>query len=255
MDDEIAKSLIEVVGKEFYQDTIQPASKKVGVALAIVADTANTIVMPVKALNWGGRQLEEWVVRNVALRLKNIDESELTKPSKQTLVQAMHGLSICFEELELREMFANIIAATLCESTKSSVHPCFPTIIQQLSQYEAKLVRTLFTNTNTRTIYSDTLQPYEYEGKGDDIYFHCLESLIFDEHKELNNSDSLSMAFDNLRRLQIINTRTETFSEYLGERVEQHEIHGPEVSNTYSVDISFTGMGWQLLECCVSKKL
>lgn len=67
-----------------------------------------------------------------------IPEERLTEPALAIVGPALDASKYYFEEPELREMFANLISASMDSEKASSVQPCFTEIIKQLSPLDAQ---------------------------------------------------------------------------------------------------------------------
>lgn len=67
-----------------------------------------------------------------------IPEDQLCEPSLAIVGPALEASKYYFEEPELREMFANLIGASMNSTKATSVQPCFTEIIKQLSPLDAQ---------------------------------------------------------------------------------------------------------------------
>lgn len=80
------------------------------------------------------QEFRESLYGNVA----QIPEERLQEPSLAIIGPAMESSKYFFEEPELREMFANLIAASFDSAHNCDIHPSFTSIIQQLSPLDAQ---------------------------------------------------------------------------------------------------------------------
>lgn len=124
-----------------YQDVVQPAAREVGKALETVAKSVNIALAPVKGLVWGYEQLEEFIGTKVSEKLKNTPESEIVTPKPNVAGPALESLRYAGHEESLRDLYANLLAASMDAMTSSGTHPSFVEILKQLTPDEAKLLK------------------------------------------------------------------------------------------------------------------
>ncbi len=121
-----------------YQDLIQPSVKEVG---EITTRTVRIALTPLKALLWSFEKLEEFIIAEVAERLKGVPAEDIVKPALNVVGPAFEALRFTENASELRELYANLLAASMYSKTKSGAHPAFVEIIKQLTPDEARLIR------------------------------------------------------------------------------------------------------------------
>lgn len=73
--------------------------------------------------------------------VKQIPIENIKEPTLSILGPALEASKYYYEEPELRNMFAKLVAGSMDD--RQTIHPCFIEIIKQLSPYDAKLL-TLF---------------------------------------------------------------------------------------------------------------
>lgn len=135
------KGVVEAV--PVYQDVVQPAAKEVGTALQTVAKTIHIVLAPVSALVWGYDKLKDFLSTRVADKLKNVPPECIATPKPNVAGPALEALRYTGHEESLREMYANLLAASMDTRTAQGAHPAFVEIIKQLTPDEARLL-TLF---------------------------------------------------------------------------------------------------------------
>ena len=84
-------------------------------------------------------------------RIDSIPEEKLTLPDTQVVAGALEDSRFCVEKKELREMFENLIAASVNSDTADSVHPSFSNIIRHMSPHDASVLK-LFKEKDNRPI-------------------------------------------------------------------------------------------------------
>ena len=62
-------------------------------------------------------------------------------PDTQIVAGALEDSRFCVEKKELREMFENLIAASVNSDTADSVHPSFSNIIRRMSPHDASILK------------------------------------------------------------------------------------------------------------------
>jgi Abortive infection alpha len=76
----------------------------------------------------------------LAEKITNIPDENITTPSPSVAVPAMEGLARSLSEPSLKEMYLNLLAAATDDRRIGDAHPSFAEIIKQLSAEEAGLL-------------------------------------------------------------------------------------------------------------------
>lgn len=79
-------------------------------------------------------------VERVNSKLEKIPSEKFKEPSLHIIGPAIEASKFYIDSEELREMFANLITASMNEDKTLSVHPSYVEIIKQLSPDEAKIL-------------------------------------------------------------------------------------------------------------------
>jgi hypothetical protein len=124
-----------------YQDALQPAVREVGVGLHTLSKTVHIALAPVKALVWGWDKIESFVTDTVARKLEGVPAERVVPPQPHVVVPALESLRYLGEEPQLRDLFANLLAASLDGLTTAKAHPGFVEIIKNMSPDEARLLK------------------------------------------------------------------------------------------------------------------
>lgn len=133
------KGVVEAI--PIYQDTFQPAAKEVGTALQTVAKTIHIVLAPVSALVWGFEQIKDFVSTRVADKLKDVPPENIATPKPNVAGPLLESLKYTGHEEMLRDMYANLLAASMDTRTASGAHPAFVEIIKQITPDEARILR------------------------------------------------------------------------------------------------------------------
>ncbi len=126
-----------------YQDALQPAAKEIGTALQTVAKTIHIALAPVSVLVWGYEQIRDFVNTKVAEKLKDVPPENIVTPKLNVAGPALEALRYTGHEETLRDMYANLLAASMDTRTATAAHPSFVEIIRQLTPDEARILRFL----------------------------------------------------------------------------------------------------------------
>ena len=132
------KGIVEAV--PIYQDVAQPAVREIGIALQTVAKTIHVALAPFSALVWGYEQLNDFLSTKVAEKLKDVPPENIVTPKPNVAGPALQSLRFTGHEETLRDMYANLLAASMDTRTATGAHPAFVEIIRQLTPDEARLI-------------------------------------------------------------------------------------------------------------------
>lgn len=73
-------------------------------------------------------------------KIESVPPEKRVLPDTQVVAGALEDSRFCVEKKELREMFENLIAASVNSDTADSVHPAFSDIIRHMSPHDAKIL-------------------------------------------------------------------------------------------------------------------
>lgn len=73
-------------------------------------------------------------------KVESIPPEKLVPPDTQVVAGALNDARYCVEKDELRQMFSNLIAASLNSDTVHDVHPSFSNIIRRMSSFDANIL-------------------------------------------------------------------------------------------------------------------
>ena len=146
--EELAKGMGEAVKTipELYHDGMQPAVQETGKTLALIP----------KSINAALAGLQQWIAHReynveetkklLAMKLEKVDADKIVPPESYIAVPAIQALSYSMNSIDLRNMYANLLATSMNADKKWNVHPSFVEVIKQLSPDEAKLLKSLTKN-------------------------------------------------------------------------------------------------------------
>lgn len=140
------RGILEAV--PIYQDLIQPSTQELGKGLQTVAKTIHIALAPISALIWGYDKIKEYIVPALEERLKNIPNEKIITPDPVIAGPALESLRFAGHKEDLRELYVNLLASSMCIDTAYKAHPSFVEILKQLTPDEAKLLSYLNINTS-----------------------------------------------------------------------------------------------------------
>lgn len=182
-----------------YQDTLQPAAKQVGKSLETVAKTVNIALAPIKALVWGYEKIEEFISTRVSEKLKNVPEQNIKTPPPEVAGPAIEALRFSGHDINLRELYANLIATSMDISTVHHAHPGFVEVLKNMTSDEAILIKAF--------LYREIFPLIDIRAKlKDETGFSVKYQNYSHFHKtvKLNRPDLIPAYLNNLCRLGIL---------------------------------------------------
>lgn len=108
-----AKDALKEIAKEAYQDGAKPVVKPMGELAALFPRTIKAALAP----------LERWVLQReynieeikklLEEKLKNVPPESIEPPETHIAVPALQYISYCMDNVELRDMYANLLASSM----------------------------------------------------------------------------------------------------------------------------------------------
>ncbi|MCL2050707.1 MAG: DUF4393 domain-containing protein [Lachnospiraceae bacterium] len=202
-------------------------------------------------------------------KINNVPAERLAEPSTQIIMQTLENAKACVEEEELREFFANLVAAACDSSKKSNVRPSFSDVISQLTPMNAKILKIISGKPNTGRIPMISCRDC-FEDTG--IYLfrgyiricntsnqQTLENEIEYVEETLSNLERLGIlkCYDSIPENIISNVRHDC--EWLVENAKSLPAYlevcqvqgGADIFQIVKESFSFTPFGVNFLEACV----
>lgn len=194
---EIVKGIAENI--PVYKDAVQPVAKQAGKALETIGKTVNAALLPLKGLVWGADRLEEFFATNIAQKLEQTPNEDIITPAANVAGPTIEALRFTGNIPLLREMYANLLAASMDIATAPTVHPCFVEMIRQLTPDEAKLIP-LFAKAMVFPVIS--LRIKRKDDKGGQNYLNHFSLIGYEADCEY--PEAAPQYIDNLLRLGFI---------------------------------------------------
>jgi len=121
----------------------------------------------------------------------------------------LQQIAYCYDSEELRNMYSNLLAASMNADTKWNVHPAYVDIIKQLTPDEAKLLRVLQTRKLFPVIH---VKQYMIDKKS----YHDIAQNVSTLEKHCDCPRRIYSYLNNLNRLGLINIDYSTYCTYDG---------------------------------------
>lgn len=155
---ELAKAATSAVAEKAYDDVAHPTMSATGTILSLFPRTVRLWLSKwEKYVLMGEANLEQFASA-LKPKVDAIPEEKLTEPEPYVAIPAIQQLSYSFNSEVLREMYANLLAASMNVDTKWDVHPSFVEIVKQLTPREAVFL-------NYLRGYRKALIDYEFQFK------------------------------------------------------------------------------------------
>ena len=177
----------------FYDDI--PALVEKGKA-ALVSVRGVVMLLPKKVV--------DFVNKRLAKKAEIIPPENYQPPNPMILGDALPALNCRFDESLLRDMFLNLLAASMDKTRANDALPAFVEVIKQITPDEAKIIRLLGENPERLfpliDIYAITGDTYIWSPV-------AINYALVAEEAGCERPDNVGAYMDNLHRLGLINIR------------------------------------------------
>lgn len=192
---EIAK---QIPVKEIYQDLFQPTLSTLGKTLQGATRVA---LAPISAMIWGYDKIANYLdvaIPEYFVRRK-VTQEQIQSPDPSIAVPIIEAMRYTYHKEELRDMFTNLLGASMNTETYQECHPAFVEFIKQLVPDECKMLKYLFVD-NRQPILKVRMNLHSDNGQIDvlpyfsDIGYRC----------NCEFPEKFSQYLDNLSRLGLV---------------------------------------------------
>ncbi len=206
---ELAKEATKIVVEKAYDDIAHPILQTAGEILSLPLKVIDAKLSPIKV--WVAQEQYNYqrTLRLLGEKMLYVEEEKITPPENYVAIPALQQIAYCYDSEELRNMYANLLAASMNTDTKWSVHPSYVEIIKQLTPDEAKLLRVLQLQSVFPIIH---VKQYMNDGKSFVDVVHNFTNLAV----YCDRSDAIYSYLNNLNRLGLINIDYSTHCTYDG---------------------------------------
>jgi len=203
-DEELIKAGIEKAGEPLYKDAVHPGAQELGQAVGTILGLLNTLLTPIALVNLRVKAIYERVSEKLKKGAEKIPPERQVEPPLDVIVPALEAVK-CVEDKKLQDMFVELLVSSIDSEKQSGAHKAFVKILEELSSYDAWLLKQIYErkyNVAIKSIHSSfaPLSMCSCIMGGDDIGFEGPPISI--------NS------MDNLLRLKLINLERITYEKW-----------------------------------------
>ena len=200
----VATGLVTAI--PIYQDALQPLMKQAGKALEVVGQSVNAALTPLRALIWGIEKIELFVKGALENKLRDVPPERIITPDPAVACPALESLRYVGHNADLSNLYANLLASSMDETTAKTAHPAFVEIIRNLTSDEARVLLQIF---KEKTIPMIDVRRMANDDLSGSPFYQMANTLGIDagcEHHELIGSYLVNIA-----RLGLIEIDRERF--------------------------------------------
>lgn len=121
------------------------AANNLGKAARIITETINNGLLPLAAINYAFGKAQKYFQENFEKELSDktisIPPEHITQPKASIAGPILQGLAFTHEEVNLKEMYLNLLATAMDNRISEVAHPAFTEIIKQLNSEEAQMFK------------------------------------------------------------------------------------------------------------------
>lgn|GEM_PF-6906484 len=159
----IPDSAIEFT-KTVYGDFAQQGTKEAGAAIGTIANTFNTLLIPLKLGNTYLQLKADKFIEDLNNKIhNNIPPENIRIPEQSVFAHALEDLKFSLDEDDIRGLYLNLLSSSTDNRMSKLPLRAFVQIIRQLSSLEAKLLSHLFSEGH---IYPVATLGYNIEPSG-----------------------------------------------------------------------------------------
>jgi hypothetical protein len=190
------------VAVEVYKDVASPIVKPIGEILGFLPRTLKLALSGWEKWLINGEESLRLTAEAIKEKVKQIPENKLVEPEPYVAIPAIQQICYCQNSDELRDLYANLLTASMNADKKWQVHPSFVDIIKQITPDEAKIIKSLPNFKNSFLPVIDVkLFDKDKTAKGHQILLTNFTTVGLDN---IENKANICSYIDNLVRLNII---------------------------------------------------
>ena len=143
----------------------------------------------------------EMMKKELEAKVSAIPEEKRVEPDTQIILTALDDAKYCADNKELRELFTNLIAASINKDTVEKVHPAFSSIIKKMTSLDARNI-VLFRDRNDLPIANLGLE--RRDGETREVF-----RSVFLSNTVVSDIDAQSASIECLRMLGLLEIDTD----------------------------------------------
>lgn len=192
------------VKEKIYDDLIAPAAKQIGSGIGYVGGFVSTLLCrPLHHVDLHMKAYWDKADAEFSAKRAEIPKDQLIEPNLQLVHNAVQSLSATVTVNELRSLFINLLASACDKRVASGVLPSFPSILQELTPDEAKLL-CLFASQEANPFVEKVILTYSKDSLIPSTTRSNLFVSLFSEKARCAHPENLPSYLDNLVRLRLI---------------------------------------------------
>lgn len=204
--DEVTKEVLEQtkgVAVEVYKDALQPSVKPIGEILSFLPRSIKVVLSGWEKWIINGEESLRLTAEAIREKVKDIPEGKLVEPEPHVAIPAIQQLSYCQNNEDLRDLYANLLTASMNADKKWQVHPAFVDIIKQLTPDEAKIIKSIpnMKNNIMPAIDVKLYNKNDSNNTGHQLFVTNFTTIGLDN---IENKRNICSYIDNLIRLNIL---------------------------------------------------
>lgn len=197
---EITKEVAKVVAKDVYNDGVKGTVVQTGEIIESVVGLFNNVVFyPVKKANALFKYKLEDFKSELEQKLSSIPEDKIVEPDLMIAGPTLEALKYTYDKDELRNMYLNLLTASMNEDMKDKTHPSYVEIIRQLTPLDAKVFKRL--HSHIQVACGHAVLKIENSNQ---VYHKAYPNYIVKEILDLGDEFDLSTSISNLIRLGLV---------------------------------------------------
>lgn len=192
---DVIKSASDVV-----QTNLPETAKQTDSAISTVIGFFNNVVLyPVKKANISFKYKLEAFEDDLKEKVKKIPDKNLQIPPTMIVGPALEALRYTYDEIELREMYENLLASAMDNRKTAKVRPGFVDAIRQMNPLDAVILKRISEDIqmNCATIRFDIKDE-------DKAYILAMPDYFIPEFENIADPFDVSASICNLQRLGLI---------------------------------------------------
>ena len=190
------------VAVEVYKDVLRPVVKPIGDILGFLPRTLKLTLSGWEKWLINGEESLKLTAEAIKEKVQKIPEEKLVEPEPYVAIPAIQQISYCQNNGDLRDLYANLLTASMNIDKKWQVHPSFVDIIKQLTPDEAKIIKSIPSYKNNIMPAIDVkLMHKDQSTNGHQLYITNFTTFGLDI---IENKENICSYIDNLIRLKIL---------------------------------------------------
>ncbi len=216
----IVKEVSKELAKDVYNDGAKKSVQQAGEIVESVVGLFNNVVLyPIKKANVYFKHKLEDFKDELENRVKTIPEDKLIEPDLMIAGPTLEALKYTFDKKELKNMYLNLLTASMNVESKNNAHPGYVDIIRQLTPLDAKVFKIIYEKGQVACVH-----PILRIDNSVKVYVNIYPNYLVEEVLGLSDEFSLSSSLSNLIRLGLVTYEEKEIKSYNYERFKSFDI-------------------------------